>query len=87
MNNTLYKLEKRRIKENGEHPWLRERKASVAEFGMQCIEDASHGDHCRMRRAYDLAAARRTDGVVRNKVKNVGMQCVIDNQKKGRKKR
>lgn len=68
MNNTLYKLEKRRIKENGEHPWLRERKASVAEFGMQCIEDASHGD-------------------VRNKVKNVGMQCVIDNQKKGRKKR
>ena len=39
MNNTLYKLKKRRIKENGEHPWLRERKASVAEFGMQCVID------------------------------------------------
>ena len=37
MNNTLYKLEKRRIKENGEHPWFQERKASISEFGMEVI--------------------------------------------------
>lgn len=36
MNNTLYKLEKRRIKENGKYPWF-QTKASVSEFGMEVV--------------------------------------------------
>lgn len=37
MNNTLYKIKKRKIKENGEHPWLVEQEASVSEYGMEII--------------------------------------------------
>lgn len=37
MNNTLYKLKKRRIKENGEHPWFGEQKATIAEYGMEVV--------------------------------------------------
>lgn len=38
MNNTRYKFNKRRIKENGEHPWLGKRKTSVSEYGMELVD-------------------------------------------------
>lgn len=37
MNNTLYKIKKRKIKENGEYPWFIYQEAPVSEFGMEII--------------------------------------------------
>ena len=37
MNNTLYKIKKRKIKENREHPWFIYQEVSVSEFGMEII--------------------------------------------------
>lgn len=37
MNNTLYKIKKRKIKENRKYPWFVEQEVSVSEFGMEII--------------------------------------------------